>query len=152
MNTKKTVISTGAVIAIAAAIFAGANANKKEAMPPAEIMPVTESTAPVDGTVATSDYKDGTYTAVGSYRSPAGPETITVTTTVKNDVITGVSVVPHATHQTSIRLQGLFIGGYQQYVVGKDIDSVKLGAVSGSSLTPIGFNDALAKIKAKAKA
>jgi hypothetical protein len=46
----------------------------------------------------------------------------------------------------------MFAGAdYKQYVVGKKIDEVQLTKVSGSSLTPQGFNDALAKIKAEAK-
>lgn len=97
-------------------------------------------------------YKNGTYSATGSYMSPGGEDQISVTLTLKNDTITDVSVTPAAGDRTSERYQNRFISGYKQYVIGKNIADVQLTAVSGSSLTPIGFNDALAQIKAQAKA
>jgi hypothetical protein len=51
----------------------------------------------------------------------------------------------------SERYHNMFISGYQQYVVGKNIASVYLTKVSGSSLTPSGFDDALTQIKSQAK-
>ncbi len=155
MNNKKVLISLGAVVAVAAGIFGVAAMSKKEPAP-AEIMPVVDMVNTVadetKSTNAASTYKDGKYTATGIYRSPAGNESITVTTILKDDIIVSATVIPHAENKNSVKYQGLFVGGYQSYVIGKDIDSVKLGAVSGSSLTPIGFNDALVHIKAKAKA
>lgn len=44
-----------------------------------------------------------------------------------------------------------FSSGYKSLVVGKNISTLSLGKVSGSSLTGKGFNDALSKIKAQAK-
>ncbi len=99
-----------------------------------------------------SKYKNGTYTAVGSYNSPAGSESINVSVTISNDVITGTSATPLAQDGRSMRYEEMFISGYKQYVVGKSVDSVTLDYISGSSLTPIGFNDALAQIKSKALA
>ena len=103
-------------------------------------------------TTVASNYKNGTYTATGSYDSPAGMESINVSITLNNGIVTASSVTNMAGDRTSSRYQTRFIGGYQPYVVGKSIDSIKLGVISGSSLTPIGFNNALATIKAKAKA
>lgn len=97
-----------------------------------------------------STYKDGTYTAVGTYESPAGPEAIDVTLTLKGDVITDTTVVGEATNRKSISMQGQFIDNYKPQVIGKKIQDVNLTKVSGSSLTPIGFNDALTKIESKA--
>jgi uncharacterized protein with FMN-binding domain len=105
---------------------------------------------PVDGTSV--KYKDGTYSAVGTYDSPAGMESINVTLVIKNDIITGANVVGNARNGTSIRYQQKFISGYKQFVFGKDINTVKLNVISGSSLTPNGFNSALASIKTQAKA
>lgn len=51
----------------------------------------------------------------------------------------------------SARFQDLFAQNYKPLVIGKNIDEVQLGKVSGSSLTPMGFNDALAKIKTQAQ-
>lgn len=113
------------------------------------------STAGVDVgvTVGSSAYKDGTYTAVGHYNSPEGAEQITVTLTLKSDVVTAASVTNSQTFRSeSKEYQGKFISGYQALVVGKKITDIKLTRVSGSSLTPIGWNDAVAKIQTQAKA
>lgn len=96
-------------------------------------------------------YKDGTYSAVGSYTSPAGPEEVKIALTLKDDVITNAVVTPMATHEVSIKLQNLFIGGVNEVVVGKSIDDVVLDKVAGSSLTPKGWNDAIVKIQAQAR-
>lgn len=110
------------------------------------------ATAKVELTTAVSAaYKDGAYTATGNYSSPAGPEDIGVSLTLKNDTVTDATVVQRATNFKSIKMQQAFIGGFKQYVIGKKIDTINLDVVSGSSLTPMGFNDALAKIKASAK-
>ena len=45
-----------------------------------------------------------------------------------------------------------FIDGYKSLVVGKDISSISLNRVSGSSLTSQGFNSAIQKIKSQAQA
>lgn len=107
---------------------------------------------PTPTPVAASIYTDGTYSATGSYNSPGGQDQIAVTVTLSNDVVTDVSVVPKAGDRTSARYQAMFVSGYKQYVVGKDITSVHLDRVSGSSLTGIGFNAAIARIEAQAKA
>ncbi len=96
-------------------------------------------------------YKNGTYSADGSYDSPGGPDSIGVTLTLQNDIVTNVSVTPNPGDRTSARYQNAFISGYKQYVIGKNISGLNLGKVSGSSLTPIGFNNALTQIKAQAK-
>jgi uncharacterized protein with FMN-binding domain len=111
--------------------------------------PTPPATPPV---AITSTYKDGTYSADGSYNSPGGPDSISVTLTLKNDIVTDTNVVPNPGDRTSARYQNMFVSGYKQYVIGKDITSLNLGKISGSSLTPIGFDNALAKIKAQAKA
>lgn len=97
-------------------------------------------------------YKDGNYTAVGGYISPGGPNKIQVTVTLKNDVVTATSAVEMAGDPKSVHFQGLFIGGYKTFVVGKKLSDVNVGKVSGSSLTGAGFNEAIAKIKVEAKA
>lgn len=57
-----------------------------------------------------------------------------------------------ATDPNSKRFQGEFADGYKAQVIGKPIAEVFLTKVSGSSLTPKGFNDAVEKIKSEAKA
>jgi uncharacterized protein with FMN-binding domain len=97
-------------------------------------------------------YKDGTYTATGSYNSPGGTEDLGVTLTLKNDIVTNSSLSLMAYDGRSQRYQQMFQSGYQSQVIGRSIDSINLGRVSGSSLTPYGFNDAVTQIKAQAKA
>lgn len=97
-------------------------------------------------------YKDGTYSAAGTYTSPAGPESIGVTLTVKNDVVTDAAVVSNAVSPGSKKWQGEFIGGYKALVVGKSLEDLSIvSAVSGSSLTPKGFNDAVVQIRTQAE-
>jgi uncharacterized protein with FMN-binding domain len=96
-------------------------------------------------------YKDGTYSADGNYNSPGGPDSISVTLTLQNDIVTNATVTPNPGDRTSARYQNMFVSGYKQYVVGKDLSTLNLTKVSGSSLTPIGFDNALVKIKAEAQ-
>ena len=97
-------------------------------------------------------YKNGTYSAQGPYGTPEGQVAINVTLTITNDVITNANVVSVSGDRTTQRYQSKFISGYKQYVIGKSVDSVQLSNVSGSSLTPDGFNTALDAIKAQARA
>ncbi len=171
MNNKKTIISLAAVIAVVAGVIGFAAMNKKadtSTVSDTSATPVTNTTTDSTGspqgpvadkpsttpstTKTTTEYKDGTYTATGAYNSPGGPDNLGVTVTIKNDTVAAVSVVPMAHDRESSHYQSLFISGYQSLVVGKKVDSVHLDAVSGSSLTPIGFNDAFAQIKTQAKA
>ncbi len=99
---------------------------------------------------ANATYKDGTYKATGSYQSPQGTDTIGVSVTLKSNVITAVTVTPNS-NEISGKWQTNFAKNVSAVVVGKKISDVQLTNVSGSSLTPIGFNDALAQIKTQAK-
>jgi uncharacterized protein with FMN-binding domain len=113
----------------------------------------TPTPTPTGGTTGTSSvYKDGTYSAIGNYFSPNGAEQLAVSVTLKNDVIVDSTVVSKATFPTSKNFQTIFVNNYKTYVTGKKIQDVKLDKVSGSSLSPKGFNDALAKIEVQAKA
>ena len=97
-----------------------------------------------------ANYKDGTYTADGSYQAPSGTESITVELTLADDKITDITVTPHATDPTAKQHQGEFVGGIADQVVGKDIDTLNVTKVSGSSLTSGGFKIAIAAIKEQA--
>lgn len=95
-------------------------------------------------------YADGTYTAQGSYATPESVETITVTVTLKSDLVTSVKVVGQPQRPESRQFQSQFIGGISDVVVGKDIDQLSVSRVAGSSLTSGGFNRAIEEIKADA--
>lgn len=99
-----------------------------------------------------STFKDGTYDTVGSYQSPGGLEKIAVTLTLKGGVVTDTSVQSKAISSDGEKFQKRFISGYKTEVVGKKLDDINLSQVSGSSLTPNGFNDAVKDIQQQAKA
>ena len=98
----------------------------------------------------TSTYADGTYTAEGSYATPESVETIVVTVTLENDIITAVDVTGDPQKRESEEYQGRFIGGIADVVVGQDIDQISVSRVAGSSLTSGGFNQAIDTIKSEA--
>jgi uncharacterized protein with FMN-binding domain len=97
-------------------------------------------------------YADGTYTAEGSYTTPESVETISVTVTLQDDVITSVEVSGDPQRPESEQYQGQFIGGIAEVVEGQDIDTLSVSRVAGSSLTSGGFNQAIEAIKAEAAA
>lgn len=138
------------------AVFAGCSSTT-----PSTNIPITNTVTTSNGTMMpantspmmanfTSKYKNGQYTVTGNYWAPEGMERMAVSITLTNDVITDATVTNQAQDPTSRQYQGMFISSYKSMVVGKDISTLNLNRVSGSSLTPQGFNDALAKIKQQA--
>jgi len=110
-----------------------------------------ESATEPSATVPANKYKNGSYDAEGYYRSPAGTEKVGVTLEVEDDTVVGVTFTAHATHPKSAAMQAAFKGGISAVVVGKSLDEIDVGVVSGSSLTGIGFDEAVAKIKLEAQ-
>jgi hypothetical protein len=102
-------------------------------------------------TTASSTYADGNYSATGTYNSPGGKETIRVTLDLANDIVADLAVTSVHIDSTAANYENAFEGGIQAIVVGKDIDSLNVGPVAGSSLTSIGFDRAIATIKGLAK-
>lgn len=120
-------------------------------VPSADPVPTTTpQTATTNPPQSTSLYKDGSYTATGEYQAPGGLESINISVTLKDGTITDTSAVSGSVDRDSAEYQQLFISHYRRFVVGKNIDSVSLDRVSGSSLTPQGFNDAINQIKQQA--
>ncbi len=129
------------------------NVSSASSVPNKSPTPVTSTLPPA--TIpknSASAYRDGTYSANGTYMSPGGPDEIAVTLTLVNGIVTDANVTSVTADRKSAQYQNRFILGYKQYVVGKSISSINLTNVSGSSLTPIGFNNALSQIKSQAKA
>lgn len=98
-----------------------------------------------------SAYADGTYTETGTYTSPAGVEPVTISITLENGIVTDSTFTGVTTNPGSVMNQEKFAQGFKGQVVGKPIDSIALGVVNGSSLTPKGFMDALNQIKVDAR-
>jgi len=107
---------------------------------------------PSDTSSSTTNYKDGTYSATGSYLSPGGRESIELTVTIKDGVIIDTSLVANATDADAKDYQAEFASSYKKLVVGKNVERVSLSRVAGSSLTSNGFNRALEQIKSDAEA
>ena len=145
MNTKNMGLVAIAIIVI---MGIGVFLLSKPTSPPISSSPATNNIVTPSQQIS---YKDGEYTQEGDYTSPAGSEQIEVDLTLKNGLVTQVVVTPKAENPKSKYMQGVFVENYKQLVMGKNIADLKLGKVAGSSLTPQGFNDALAKIKALAK-
>lgn len=110
----------------------------------------TTETTETETDATTATYTDGTYEATGEYQSPNGTESLDVTITLENDVITAVEVVGAGGSPNTERFQGEFAGGIAAIVVGKDIDEISVSKVAGSSLASGGFNAAVEQIKADA--
>jgi len=100
---------------------------------------------------ATAEYADGTYEATGNYRSPGGAESVDVSLTIVDGVITESTVMPSGNNRESKEYQSQFVSNYKQYVVGKELADLTLSRVSGSSLTPLGFNQAVDAIRSQAQ-
>lgn len=93
-------------------------------------------------------YKDGTYSAEGSYENPSGEDSIKVQLTIKNDIVTNLQVNGEADDEKSESYQNLFIEGIEEKVVGKDLNEIQdIGNVNGSGLTQKGFKEAIEAIK-----
>lgn len=112
----------------------------------------TETDTDSGSTDAAGGYTDGTYTESGTYQAPSGTETVEVTVTLADDVITDVQVVGEATDPQAKLHQGEFVSGIAGIVVGKSIDDISVDKVGGSSLTSGGFNAAIDAIKVDAAA
>ncbi len=154
------IITIVAVVVVALGALAYALLGKKMTNPqtqsnltspstPATVAPGPVASAPV--TSQTQEYKDGTYTATGSYFSPGGDEKLGVTLTLKDDIISAASVTPEPATPNGEKFQTIFEHNFQPLVVGMNISTVHLTKVSGSSLTGGGFDDALAQIEVEAK-
>ncbi|MEK7615166.1 MAG: hypothetical protein AAB431_02165 [Patescibacteria group bacterium] len=140
-----------ALILVLVAVFGYMSyAKKAEVTKEEQAAVATEPLVPAEEAAART-YKNGTYSATGKYISPGGPEEFPVSLTITDDVITAAEVAVNSERPISQKFQGMFIADYKTFVVGKKVDEVNLTKVSGSSLTPKGFNDALAQIKTQAQ-
>lgn len=164
-NSKLKFIMPASILAIVAlaAIAFYVPEEQESASPPAQPAVVTETvTETVSGAAGTrpadseqvlelGSYQDGTYQATGRYMSPGGEREVVVSLTLAEGVVTEATFEGFATDPASKRFQGEFAEGFQVEVVGRNIDELNLQKVSGSSLTPKGFMDALQQIKVQAQ-
>ncbi len=151
---------TAAAASVAGLALLAGCAGQAEAEQPASgttpeaTSPATEGSSGSTGSAGAAGgaYTDGSYTAEGTYQTPEGPETITVTLTIASDAVTDVEVTGEPTRRESRQYQAEFIGGIDDLVVGKSLDEVEVDRVAGSSLTSGGFNAAVEEIRTDAAA
>ena len=152
MRHSRTAILTVAGLSVVGAL---AGCSTSPATPTGGGSPSSDTGSSGDGagtTTTSATYKDGTYSEPGTYVSPGGEEHIKVTLTLAKNVITAMKVVTVKADPTATGYEQMFEGGIAAATVGKNINTLNIGVVAGSSLTSMGFNKALAAIKADAKA
>lgn len=145
------------IVVLAVAVYGYFKYAKKDSSavvntPVTQEVPTVPSDTNTGTPVSQNQYKDGQYEAVGEYQSPAGAESLKVNLTLKDDMIVDVTATVMATKRESVEWQKKFVSGLKSAVMGKKLSEVNLTKVSGSSLTPKGWNDAVAKILVQAKA
>ena len=114
-----------------------------------EIMEAPET---ADQAATLGPLADGTYTVTGGYQAPSGQESVRVTVSIADGIVTAATVEPQASNSTSSRYQGQFAGGVADEVVGKPLAEIDITRVAGSSLTGRGFNEAMDQIRSEAQA
>ena len=119
--------------------------------PAATAAPPTTPATPAASTATSSGYIDGTYTATSSYYVPRSTESIQVSLTLKNGIITDSSIKNSESNRESAQYQQSFASIYKSYVTGKNISGLNLSYVAGASDTTQGFDDAMSKIQNQAK-
>jgi uncharacterized protein with FMN-binding domain len=102
-------------------------------------------------TAPSTVYKNGSYSVVKDYVSPAGKDSIGVKIEIANDVVTKVEVTNLANHDVSKNFQNKFIPSIGTVTVGKSVADLKIGVVSGASLASAAFNEALEQVRTQAK-
>lgn len=156
-TTVPTSVRTGSALAGIAGLLVLAGC----ATTPTDAGGTSDSTSGTDSTTgsgsssgadASSTYADGTYTAEGSYQTPESVETISVTLTLADGVVTDVDVTGDPQARETEQYQGAFIDGISEEVEGKALDDLNVSRVAGSSLTSGGFNAAVDDIKEQAAA
>lgn len=147
--TKKQPSTVSSVATNATAIVPATTPSLNDTAAPSTDATAAPTTAPNQ---SISAFKDGAYTANGKYSTPESTESITVNVTLKNGVIIDTSANATPRSRDSREYVTMFLENYKSQVIGKNISELKLGRVSGSSLTPQGFNTALESITSQAKA
>jgi uncharacterized protein with FMN-binding domain len=162
MNTdnadkKKQIIAALVVLVVVVLIVAGSKmlGSKEDKQQAANTSTSSNNSNTETQTSANTDfnatYNDGSYEATGSYVSPGGTQSIKLSVTLKDNVVVSTEAESGAVDSESKEFQAKFLSGYKAMVVGKDINSISLSRVSGSSLTSQGFNNAIEQIKTEAK-
>ena len=141
----------GALLLAGCAAEASSAETTKDAPAPQRTATASASSTASADSGSGGAYRDGTYTAGGSYQTPETVEKISVSLTIHDDTVTAVKVTGDPQAAETRHYQAQFIGGIAAQVVGKKLDAISVSRVSGSSLTSKGFTQALDTIRAEAK-
>ncbi len=152
MNKIAALRSGTAFVGIAGALVLAGCSGTADAQSTADENTPSSSSDSTGTTSTAGEYTDGTYTAEGSYQTPETVETISVTLTLADGVVTDVEVTGDPQARETEQYQGQFIAGIADEVVGVNIDDLNVDRVAGSSLTSGGFNEAVESIKEQAAA
>lgn len=159
-NSKRTtttiIILIATALLIGGVVFVSQQSKQKDTATKtsvAKIDTASKKQTPATQSNTSASYKEGSYTATGSYQSPGGSQEIKVNIKLASDgTISDTSAQGDDKSSDSKFYQSSFISNYKDKVVGKKIDDVSLSHVGASSLTSDGFNNALEDIKNQAKA
>jgi uncharacterized protein with FMN-binding domain len=135
-----------------ATVSVATNTATQQSTPATAPSTTTTTTTPVTTSSSSSGFKDGTFSATSSYYVPNSNESIGVSLTLKDGVITNASIQNSQGDRTSAAYQQSFTDSYKSYVIGKKISSLQLGSVGGASDTTQGFDDAVSQIASQAQA
>lgn len=97
-----------------------------------------------------SDYRDGDFSARGTYGSLPSHQDVTLT--LDGGVVTDVSITTPAEDTTSLGYQTRFATALPGAIVGKKFADLSVDRLAGSSGCSEGFMDALEQIKSEASA
>ncbi|MFW5720386.1 MAG: hypothetical protein ACOCXT_05150 [Candidatus Dojkabacteria bacterium] len=157
MNKQSTIgITVAAVIILSATVGAGVYRSRDNSDQSSGETKTTQTNSEVSATdapgVKEHQYRDGSYTESGFYNAPlpAGREEVVVSIILKEGVVETLGFEGKSKNPTSKQWISQFESSIEDEVVGKHIDEIELDKVSGSSLTPLGFNEAVAKIRDQA--
>ncbi len=96
-------------------------------------------------------YNDGSYTTEVVYSVPDGFNRLKLSVKLENGKIVDANVTQSDIDEESRKYDRRFQSAYKSFLLGQEIDSLKLDIVSGASLTSGAFNDALEKIRQQAQ-
>ncbi len=96
-------------------------------------------------------YADGTYSATRRY-GPINEDSVKVTLSLDDGVVTDVTVVGDALLPQSADYQSAFVAEIEGAVVGRDVDDAHVDVLAGASKTSATFNRAIDDIREQAAA
>jgi uncharacterized protein with FMN-binding domain len=113
---------------------------------------LTSSLAPSSIVVSkTGSYKDGQYTTTQDYKVPGDTNSLQITLTLQNDLVTDVTAVNTIADKDSSKYDNNFKAAYKAAAVGKNLKDLNSIFISGASLTSGAFQKAIADIQNQAK-